>query len=104
MPDITLRDLHWPSNRQHVFNHERCVNCGVGLSAKIHPRGYPCGSYPVDFYTPSGIITAGHPEERGHGFIVLDWPDTLTEDAAQDAVEAFIRERGPEMMEAFDNA
>lgn len=85
---MTLRDLHWPSNKQHIFVEGRCTGCGTV------PRHdgifYPCGSHPMSFNTPQGCITGGITEDGGYA--VLEWPDTLTEVTAQAALDEFMAE------------
>ncbi len=85
---MTLRDLHWPSNKQHTFVEGRCTGCGAA------PRHdgivYPCGSHPMSFNTSQGQITGGITEDGGYA--VLEWPDTLTEATAQSALDEFMAE------------
>lgn len=94
---MTLRDLHWPSNKQHTFIEGRCAGCGTV------PRHdgifYPCGSHPMSFNTPQGWITGGITEDGGYA--VLEWPDTLTEATAQSALDEFMAEHLDELNDAL---
>lgn len=94
---MSLRDLHWPSNKHHAFTEGRCADCGAV------PRHdgifYPCGSHPMSFNTPQGWITGGITEDGGYA--VLEWPDNLTEATAQTAFDEFMAEHLDEINDSI---